>query len=165
MARPPHRLRPVGLDFLDTAPVRMAFSVVLVAPPQALYHALAEETRNWPTWFAAVKDAHPRGDDGRVITLSGGLRFEETVLVAEAPRRYVYRADTLNRAGLRALVEQWRVEPVGGGSMVQWTVAAGPTPAAAVFLRLSRPALRAAFRRAAHKLDLLCAVPPPVPPS
>lgn len=161
MARPPHRLRPVGLDFLDTAPVRMAFSAVLLAPPPTVYHALADETRNWPTWFAAVKDARPHGDHGRLVTLSGGLRFEETVLAAEPPLRYAYRADSVNRPGLRALAEEWRIAPVADTSMVQWTVAAEASPAVTLFLRGFRPALRAAFRHAVHGLDRQCAVPPP----
>jgi uncharacterized protein YndB with AHSA1/START domain len=164
MARPPHRLRPVGLDFLGTAPVRMAFSAVLVAPPQTVYHALADETRNWPTWFAGVRDARPHGDGGRLITLAGGMRFEETVLAADAPRRYAYRADSVNRAGLRALAEEWRIEPLAGASMVQWTVAADLSPAAAVLLRAFRPALRAALRRAAHRLDQAYAVPSRIDP-
>jgi hypothetical protein len=137
----------------------MAFSAVLVASPGTVYHALAEETRNWPAWFAAVKDAQPT-QGGRLIALAGGIRFEETVLAAERPRRYAYRVDTVNRPGLRALVEDWRIESIAGTSLVQWTVAADPAPAAAVLLRLFRPVLRTVFRRAAHRLDRLCTVPP-----
>ncbi|SEO52411.1 Polyketide cyclase / dehydrase and lipid transport [Actinacidiphila rubida] len=153
MARPHRRLRPVGLEFLDAAPLRMAFSTAITASPGAVHRALAEDTENWPRWFGAVRRARPTAD-GRFIALAGGLRFEETVLAVEAPERYAYRADTVNRPGVRAIAEEWRVAPAGGGSLVQWTIAVEPAPAAAPFLRLSAPLLRAAFRRAMRRLDL-----------
>lgn len=161
MARAARRLRPVELDFLDDAPVRMAFSAVLTASPEVIYHAVADETRNWPSWFAGVKHAELQGDGRRTVVVSGGTRTEETVLVAERPRRYAYRADTVNRPGLLALMEEWRIESIAGAAMVQWTIAADGTPAARTFLRAARPALRSVFRRSAHGLDVQCAVLPP----
>ncbi len=158
MARSPRRLRPVELGFLDEAPVRMAFSAVLAASPGDVYRAVADETRDWPSWFAGVKRAEAHGDGRRTVVVSGGTRTEETVLVAERPRRYAYRADTVNRPGVSALVEEWLIEPVAGGAMVQWTIAADGTPAARAFLRAMRPGLRSVFRRTAHRLDVRCAV-------
>lgn len=153
MARPTRQLRPVGVDFLGTAPVRLVFSVAVAASPDAIYRALAEDTESWPEWFGAVKSARSTAA-GRDIVLSGGLRFEETVLVAEPPKRYVYRADAVNRPGVRAIIEEWRVEPVpGGGSLVRWTVAVEPARAATGFLRLLAPALGVSFRGAMRKLD------------
>jgi uncharacterized protein YndB with AHSA1/START domain len=154
MARPPHRLRPVDLDFLDTAPVRLSFTAAVAAPAHDVYHALAEELTSWPLWFAPVKRARTTRPGGREIVLVGGMRFEETVLAAERPSRYAYRADTANRPGMRAIAEDWRLAPIAGGSLVQWTLAAEPVPGAALFLRLSRPVLRSSFRRAMQKLDL-----------
>lgn len=152
MARLKYRLRAVGQDFLDTAPVRLVFSAAVAAPPETVYRALAEDTPGWSQWFAAVKYARPT-EAGRHVVLSGGLRFEETVLVAEEPGRYVYRADATNRPGVRAIVEEWRVEPASGCSLVQWTIAVDPAPATAGFLRLFAPVLRSAFRNAMQKLD------------
>jgi uncharacterized protein YndB with AHSA1/START domain len=153
MARLKHRLRPVGPDFLDSAPLRLAFTAAIAASPEAVYRALAEDTEGWTEWFAAVSHAGAV-PEGRRIGLAGGLRFEETVLVSERPRRYAYRADATNRPGLRAMAEEWRVEPAAGGSLVQWTIAVDPAPAAALFLRVLAPALRTAFRRAMQRLDL-----------
>lgn len=155
MARLRHRLRPVGLDFLGAAPVVLTSSMAVAASPEAVYHALAEDTEGWSEWFGAVKRARPTAT-GRHIVLSGGTHFEETVLVAEAPKRYAYRTDAMNRPGVKALMEEWRVEPVGGGSLVQWKVAAAPTRAGAAFLRLFAPALRWSFRDAMRKLDRRC---------
>ncbi|HEY5837121.1 SRPBCC family protein [Streptomyces sp.] len=152
MARLKYQLRAVGLDFLGTAPVKLVFSAAVAAPPGTVYHALAEDTPGWSEWFAAVKYARPT-EAGRHVVLSGGLRFEETVLIAEEPGRYVYRADATNRPGVRAMLEEWRVEPAAGCSLVQWTIAVDPAPATAGFLRLLTPVLRSSFRTAMQKLD------------
>jgi uncharacterized protein YndB with AHSA1/START domain len=153
MARPTRRLRPVEPDFLAAAPVRLTFSAAVSASPEAVYHALAEDTEGWPEWFGAVRSAR-RAESGRHIALFGGLRFAETVLVADAPERYVYRADTMNRPGARAILEEWRVTPVpGGGSLVRWTLAVDPARPATVFLRLFAPVLGVSFRTAMRRLD------------
>lgn len=152
MARTGHRLRAVGADFLDTAPVRFAFTAVIAAPVEEVYRALAEDTASWARWFPLVSAAEPV-PGGRVVVLAGGSRFQETVLVADRPSRYAYRADTVNRPGMRALAEDWRLEPVADGSLVRWSVAADPWPAARPLLALARPVLRSAFRRAMLRLD------------
>ncbi|MFC4031500.1 SRPBCC family protein [Streptomyces polygonati] len=152
MARLKHRLRPVGLEFLDSAPVRLVFSLAVAASPEAVYRALAEETGSWPEWFGAVRRARDTRT-GRYVVLAGGAAFEETVLVAEAPRRYAYRTDAMNRPGVKALLEEWRVEPVGRSSLVQWTVVAEPTRTGTALLRVFAPALRRSFRAAMRKLD------------
>ncbi|MCZ4122933.1 SRPBCC family protein [Streptomyces sp. H39-S7] len=152
-SRSPRPLRPVDPDFLDTAPVRLVFTLGIIAPPEAVYRALAVDTEAWPAWFRAVKRAR-RTSVGRDVALAGGVRFEETVLVDEAPKRYVYRADTCNAPGLRALVEEWRVEPIGPGSLVQWTFAMdGPAPLRTA-MRVLGPGLGRAFRAAVSALDL-----------
>jgi uncharacterized protein YndB with AHSA1/START domain len=153
MARLTHQLRAVGPDFLGAAPVRLSFSAAVAASPEGVYRALAEDTEGWPEWFGAVKSARPT-EAGRYVVLSGGVHFDETVLVADAPERYVYRADAMNRPGARAILEEWRVEPVpAGGSLVRWTIAVDPVRGTTVFLRLFAPALGVAFRGALRKLD------------
>lgn len=151
-SRSPRPLRRVEPDFLDTAPVRLVFTLAITSPPVAVYRALAEETESWPSWFSAVKSAH-RTEVGRDVALAGGVRFQETVLVDEAPKRYVYRADTCNAPGLRALVEEWRVEPTGAGSLVQWTFAMDGSAPMRVLLRALRPGLGRAFRDAVRALE------------
>lgn len=150
--RSPRPLRRVETDFLDTAPVRLVFSLAVTASPEAVHRALAVDTAAWPAWFSAVKSARPT-EAGRDVALVGGVRFEETVLVDEPPKRYVYRADTCSVPGPRALVEEWRVEPAGQGSLVQWTFAMdGPAPLR-LLTRALRPGLRRAFRGAVLSLD------------
>lgn len=149
-----HRLRPVGIDFVETAPVRLVFAREVAASPEAVFRALAEDVAGWSEWFSAVALARPTGDGaGREIRLRGGTRFDETVLVAKSPETYAYRVDVTNAPGIRALVEEWRLTPAGGGTRVQWTFAADGAVAFRVVLRLARPGLGRAFRDAVTALD------------
>lgn len=148
------RLRPVGPDFVETAPVRLVFAREMTASPQAVFGALAGDVPGWSDWFSAVTLARPTADGaGREVRLRGGTRFEETVLVAEAPRLYAYRADVTNAPGMRALVEEWRLTPAGLGTRVRWTFAADGTALFRGGLALGRAGLGRAFRGAVTTLD------------
>ncbi|GAB2782033.1 SRPBCC family protein [Streptomyces daliensis] len=149
------RLRPVELDFSDTAPVRLSFTAQLTAGPEAVYVALAEDVENWPRWFTAVTSATPTGGGrGRDMRLKGGGFFSETIMAAHAPQRYAYRMDTTNAPGMRAMLEDWRLTPTAsGGTGVRWTMAADGTAALRLAMRLARPAVGRAFRDAMRNLD------------
>jgi uncharacterized protein YndB with AHSA1/START domain len=149
-----HRLRPVGLDFVDTAPLRLVFARGIASPPETVYRALAEDVAGWPEWFSAVRAARPTEDGtGRQVRLKGGTRFEETILVAEPSEVYTYRVDVTNAPGTRALVEEWRLTPDGTGTRVQWTWAADGTAPFRFAIKLGRSGLGRAFRDAVTKLD------------
>lgn len=148
------RLRPVGLDFIEDAPVRLIFAAEVSAAPEDVYRALAEEVTSWPRWFRAVSLARPtHGGAGREIKLVGGVRFQETVMAAEPERRYAYRVDETNAPGPRALLEEWRLTPAGSGTRIRWTFAAdGPAPLR-LALTAARPGLGHSFRAAVRALD------------
>ncbi|OEJ30788.1 SRPBCC family protein [Streptomyces subrutilus] len=148
------RLRPVGMDFIEAAPVRLVFAARTAAPPEEVYQALAEEVGDWPRWFGAVTLARPtHGGAGREIRLRGGVRFRETVMAADPEQRYAYRVDETNAPGVRALLEEWRLTPAGSGTHVRWTFAAdGPTPLR-LALTAARPGLGHSFRTAVRTLD------------
>ncbi|MGW2289267.1 SRPBCC family protein [Streptomyces phaeochromogenes] len=149
-----HRLRPVGLDFVDTAPLRLVFARGIASPPETVYRALAEDVTGWPEWFSAVRAARPTEDGtGRQVRLKGGTRFEETILAAEPFEVYTYRVDVTNAPGTRALVEEWRLTPDGTGTRVQWTWAADGTAPFRFAIKLGRAGLGRAFRDAVTKLD------------
>lgn len=150
-----HRLRPVGVDFVETAPVRLVFAREITAPPEAVFHALAENVAGWSEWFSAVTSARPTEDGtGREVRLLGGTRFEESVLVAKSPETYAYRVDATNAPGARALVEEWRLTPdATGGTRVQWTFAADGNAVFRGVVRLARPGLGRAFKGAVAALD------------
>ncbi|MEC4021066.1 SRPBCC family protein [Streptomyces sp. H27-D2] len=150
------RLRSVGLDFTESAPVRLVFTAEVAAPPEEVFRALAEDVEGWPAWFGAVTRCRPTdGGKGREVALRGGTRFQETILTAEAPVRYAYRIDKTNAPALRAMAEDWRLTPsaTGPGTRVRWTFAVdGPAPLRFALL-LARPGLGRAFRNAVRALD------------
>ncbi|MEU8679367.1 SRPBCC family protein [Streptomyces sp. NPDC048560] len=147
------RLRPVGLDFADSAPLRLVFACEVSAPPDVVYRALAEEVESWPSWFTAVTDIRTvDGGAGRVVRLRGGTVFRETIVARDPGERYAYRADETNAPGMRALLEEWRLTPAGSGTRVQWTFA---TDGGALFrfgVRLGRAGVGRAFRGAVRNL-------------
>ncbi|MGW6522244.1 SRPBCC family protein [Streptomyces sp. NPDC054950] len=149
-----HRLRPEGLAFVETAPVRLVFAREVSAPPELVFRALAEDVSGWAEWFPAVRSVQPLDDGaGRDVRLRGGTRFRETVLVAKEPELYAYRVDVTNAPGVRALVEEWRLTPAGAGTRVQWTFAADGNGAFRAVLRLARAGLGRSFRGAVTNLD------------
>ncbi|MEU6537391.1 SRPBCC family protein [Streptomyces sp. NPDC047000] len=148
------RLRPVGIEFTASAPVRLVFTRDAAAAPEAVFRALAEDVPGWAEWFSAVTSARRTADGaGREIRLWGGTRFDETVLVAEPAEVYAYRVDATNAPGARALAEEWRLTPAGTGTRVRWTFAADGTAVFRGVLALARPGLGRAFRAAVASLD------------
>jgi len=149
-----HRLRPVELDFIDTAPVRLVFAQEISATPQAVFHALNDDVAGWAEWFAAVTEARSLDDGaGRDIRLRGGGRFRETVIAAKDAEVYAYRVDVTNAPGVRALAEEWRLVPAGTGTRVRWTFAADGTALFRLAVKASRAGLGRAFRDAVTTLD------------
>ncbi|MQY37402.1 hypothetical protein SRB17_54060 [Streptomyces sp. RB17] len=146
------RLRPVGIDFVGAAPVRLVFAREVSASPERVFHALAEDLAGWAEWFPGVTSVRPAGD-GREVRLHGGVRFQESVIVAEAPERYAYRVEATNMPGARAWVEEWRLLPEGAGTRVQMTFALDGTAAFRLLWTVARPGVGRAFRRAVTSLD------------
>ncbi|MFJ3620721.1 SRPBCC family protein [Streptomyces iakyrus] len=149
----PRRLRPVELDFVATASVRHVFERDMAAAPEAVYGAL-EDVPGWAEWFAQVSAARPVGAGaGRDITLTGGIRFRETVIAAKRPELYAYRVDVTNLPGVRAIAEEWRLAPAGGGTRVRWTFATDGTAAYRLAVKAARGGQARAFRDAVRALD------------
>lgn len=148
------RLRAEGLDFVGVAPVRLVFTRAVSAPPERVFHALAEDVSGWAEWFPAVTSIVPLDEGaGRDVRLWGGGRFRETVLAAKEPELYAYRVDVTNAPGVRALVEEWRLAPDGPGTRVRWTFAADGIVLVRGVLRLAAPGLGRSFREAMTRLD------------
>ncbi|MFJ6215952.1 SRPBCC family protein [Streptomyces sp. NPDC092296] len=153
-------LRPETTDFLDRAPLRLLFSALLAAPPEAVFRELAEVPEGWPRWFRQVASVEYVGDPPygqgscRRVRLIGGGRFVETVLVQEPGRRFVYRVEETSAPGVLALLEEWRPTPSPyGGTRLQWTVALDARQPLRAGWGATRPLLARAFRRAARRLD------------
>ncbi|KOV57238.1 SRPBCC family protein [Streptomyces sp. MMG1121] len=148
----PQRLRPVGPDFVDSAPVRFVFTRDMAAAPETVFRALAEDVPGWPQWFSSVAAARPT-EGGREVRLRGGIHFQETVLVAKAPEVYAYRVDATNAPGARAWIEEWRLTPAGAGTRVRMTFALDGTAPFRLVCGLIRPGVGQAVRKAVAALD------------
>ncbi|MEV6510413.1 SRPBCC family protein [Streptomyces sp. NPDC051642] len=149
-----NQLRPVGLDFIDTAPVRLVFAQEMAAAPEAVFRALNDDVPGWAEWFSAVTSARSVDDGvGRDVRLRGGGYFRETVIAAKSAEVYAYRVDVTNAPGARAMAEEWRLAPAGGGTRVQWTFAVDGTAAFKGVVRVAKPGLGRAFRGAVTELD------------
>ncbi|GAA1006486.1 MULTISPECIES: SRPBCC family protein [Streptomyces] len=148
------QLRPVGIDFVGEAPVRLVFAREISASPERVFEALAEDVPGWTEWFSAVTYARPAGGGARrEIHLRGGARFQETILAAQRPGLYAYRVDTTNVPGVRAMAEEWHLAPAGTGTRVRWTVAADGAAPFRLALALARWGLGLSFRGAVTSLD------------
>lgn len=148
------RLRTVGLEFTDSAPILLVFAAEVSAAPDVVYRALADDVAAWPSWFTAITRATPTdGGAGREVRLRGGVLFRETVVAAEPGERYAYRVDETNAPGLRALLEEWRLTADGAGTRVQWTFAADGTGPFRSVLGIGRLGMGRSFRGAVRRLD------------
>jgi len=52
----------VDIGFAESAPLRLAFTAGMSAPPGDVYRALADDVAGWPRWFTAITDARPTGE-------------------------------------------------------------------------------------------------------
>ncbi|MGW2962547.1 SRPBCC family protein [Streptomyces sp. NPDC001220] len=147
-----HQLRPVGLDFVETAPVRLVFGREMTAAPRTVFRALAEDVPGWSQWLTGVTSARPT-EHGRQVRLRGGVRFEETVLTSRAPEVYAYRVDVANVPGARAWLEEWRLVPSGTGTRVRMTFALDGTAPFRAMCRLAAPGMGRAIREGIRTLD------------
>ena len=97
VSTPLHPLRPVELDFLDTAIVRFEFECELDAAPEAVFAAISADPSTW-SWFPGLADAAyesppPHGiGTGRAVVMNG-VTYRETMLAWDEPTRWAYRVD------------------------------------------------------------------------
>jgi hypothetical protein len=155
--------RPVDLDFLNAAPLRLSFGNTLRATPKAVFDAIAHDVADLPRWYGAVAEAEYGGPapfgvgTKRRVKLVGGVALHEQILAWDTPDRYAYRVERTNVPGIRAMAEEWRVLETPAGTRVTWTMAVdAPLPVAAAF-RATAPGIALATRRAMGRLDRMLA--------
>jgi hypothetical protein len=151
--------RPVDLDFLDSAPLRLTFAGTLTAPPATVFDAIAREVTTLPRWYGAVASAEYAGDapygvgTKRRVKLLGGVSFHEELIAWDDPNRYAYRMERTTIPGIRAMAERWSVLDTPAGTRVAWTVAVDAALPTAAAIRASAPGIAIATRRALGRLD------------
>ncbi|QMU69032.1 SRPBCC family protein [Streptacidiphilus sp. P02-A3a] len=161
-----NHLRPAGVELLRLAPTRLVFTARLRSPCEAVFHELTDDAATTPLWFREVRTAGYTGPPpygvgaGRAVTLRGGVRFVEQVLVWREPERFVYRVESATLPGVRAWMEEWLLAPsADGGTVLRFTIALEAAPALRAAVRLSRPGIARAVRRATALLDTRSAPP------
>ena len=156
MTSPLHRLEPVGLDFLATAPVRFDYAAPLPAPGPAVFAAISADPSTW-TWFPGLADgryesAPPPGVGTIRAVVMEGVIYRETLLAWDEPTRWAYRVDESSDATFRALAEDWVIDDAGAASTLTWTFAVDPQPELAKLIADARETIGAVFTAAIESL-------------
>ncbi len=153
-----HHLRPVELEFARTAPHRFEYREPLSAPVDAVFAAISAHPSTW-TWFPDVTDGAYEGDDPagvgtRRSVRVGGVRYRETILAWDEPRRWSYRVDETSAPIFAALLEDWVMEPAARDTTtLVWTFAFDPLAETAELLTGAHDMIGATFHDACRGLD------------
>jgi uncharacterized protein YndB with AHSA1/START domain len=125
-------LRPVGLEFLDTASMRVDIEITTSLSQETVWKAFVDPT-TWKSWFPGVVEADYLPQDrpfgvGSIRTANvEGQLFEETILAWDEPYRWTYRIDRCTAELASAQVESTELAAHGdGGTMVRWILASDP---------------------------------------
>ena len=157
-----HPCQKVEVDWLDRAPLRFSNDIDIALSPDELFGVLARAD-TWPRWAKVIKHVEytspePHGvGTTRVVTMTGGMVGDEEFLAWEPGRRMAFRFNSSATTSLGAFLENYRLEPVAGGTRLTWELGmelAGPSK---VLSPLTRPVTNAMFRRFLRSLQRLCA--------
>jgi carbon monoxide dehydrogenase subunit G len=123
------KLRPEGLEFVQTAPKRWMFEAIVDAPRERVFAAISADPSTWKDWFPGFSKGgyvgKPGLDCGRWVRV-GGTTYRETMVAWDEPSRWTYRVDSSTVPLARALVEDWYLEELGDRTVVRWTFAVEP---------------------------------------
>jgi uncharacterized protein YndB with AHSA1/START domain len=149
-------LRPVGLEFLETASHAFEYDAALAAPPAAVFAAISADPSTW-TWFPGIEAGEYEGDAApgvgtRRWVRIGGVKYRETILAWDAPHRWAYRVDETSTPVFAVLLEDWVIEPAQDGSTLRWTFAFEPLPETAELFAGARDLIGTTFHDAAKGL-------------
>ena len=151
-------LRPVGLEFLETASHTFEYDALLAAPPATVFAAISADPSSWG-WFPGIEAGAYEGDDPPAVGTRrwvriGGVKYRETILAWDEPHRWTYRVDETSSPVFAALLEDWVIDPAGdGGSTLRWTFAFEPLPETAELFTGARELIGTTFHNAATGLD------------
>jgi hypothetical protein len=112
--------RPVG--WAAQAPVRIERAFPLAALPGDVFAVLAD-LGGWDRWFTGMRRVELLGPRRRDVWV-GAAGVREDFVVWEDDARLGLVVEASNLPFLGAMVEDWRVEPADGGSVLTVVVAA-----------------------------------------
>jgi carbon monoxide dehydrogenase subunit G len=157
-----HPCQKVDLAWLDRAPQRFSNDVDVALSPDELFGVLARAD-TWPLWAKVIKNVEytspePHGvGTTRVVTMAGGMVGDEEFLAWEPGRQMAFRFNTSATRTLKAFLENYRLEPVAGGTRLTWELGMDTGGASKLFAPISTPVTNAMFRRFLRNLQQLCA--------
>ncbi len=126
-----HPFRPVGLDFVETAPARYVVTEDVAAPRAAVWNAFADAS-TWSSWFPHVEWVRyegrmPPGVGTKRISMVAGCLHDETMVVWDEPTRWGYTINAATEPLAKAQIEITEFEDLpNGGTHVRWILACDP---------------------------------------
>lgn len=137
-----HVLRPEDLDFVGRAPIRNEASIVIDAPPSAIWPAISEAPL-WAEWFEGVSEARwvseaPHGVGSVRHLCVEGLDVDEQVIVHEPESRFAFTVTSASRGGFAAMVEVVSLDAADGRTEVVYRQAIELAGLARLFTPLVR---------------------------
>ena len=157
-----HPCRRVGLDYLETAPVRFDNTVAIALSPDELFGVLARPD-TWSRWAKVITDVdytspEPHGVGAtRTVTMRGGLLADEEFLAWEPGRRLAFRFNACSTSALAAFLEVYRIEPTETGCDLTWSLAQELKGPSRHLSPLTKPVTDVVFRRFLRNLQRLTA--------
>jgi hypothetical protein len=152
-------LAPVDLGFFAAAQHRTVRDVRIAASPERVFDALARDPAGWGGWFPGFSSSGryvtppPHGVGSEREMRVGGMRVIETMLAWEEPTRWAFRVSFVALPFVRAMAEDYRITPQGGGSLLTWTMAVDGTGPMKFAWGPVGAAAGAVFGRAGRNLD------------
>lgn len=140
--------RPVGIEFLDNAPVKFVNTVDLAASPAQVF-AIFENAEAWPHWFKEILQVewhHPQPygvGTTRTVKLTT-VTVEEYFFIWEQDNRFAFYLTSMSLPLANALVEVYELIPIGENrSQFTHTVCLEPS----FWLRLGGPWLLRSYEK------------------
>lgn len=134
------KCRPVGIEFLEKAPVKFVNEVELAASPDQVF-AIFENAEAWPHWYKEIVKVEwhslkPYGvGTTRTVKLTT-ITAKEYFLVWEQNKRFAFYFTEMSMPLVKALLEEYRLEDLGDHrSKFIYTVCLEPR----IWLRLGGP--------------------------
>lgn len=130
-----------SLDWIDQAPVSVTRSRRIAATPDRIWEAIADH-EGWVEWFGPITKVEvlDRGEGvggGRRVHIKS-VAVDEEFLVWEPGSRFAFTLTHANKSGIRSMVEDVQLTPVGdSATTVSYTQALDPIGA-----KVTAPVLR-----------------------